>query len=60
MRASLWMLFSESQLGIHTMRPHPPFISAMWVIAHGLTLVPVVRFDPIPPKISISGWSLRM
>jgi len=54
------MLFSESQLGIHTMRPHPPFISAMCVIAHGLTLVPVVRFDPIPPKISMSGWSLRM
>ena len=26
------MLFSESQLGIHTMRPQPPFISAMCVI----------------------------
>ena len=54
------MLFSESQLGIHTMRPQPPFISAMCVMAHGLTLVPVVRFEPMPPKNSMSGWSLRM
>ncbi len=54
------MLFSESQLGIHTMRPHPPLISAMCVTAHGFTFVPVVRFDPMPPKISRSGCSLRM
>src|SRR5262249_50841773 len=51
---------SESQLGIHTIRPQPPFISAIWMIDQGLTFEPVVKFDPTPPKTSMSGWSLRM
>ena len=41
-----------------TIRPQPPFISAMWMIDQGLTFGPVVKFDPTPPKNSISGWSL--